>query len=82
MGWMAHRKWKEIKQQPGTAGPGNLLGCCFLSFHFLWAIHLVHPVLGALDNLVLGKHCLVAGLSLYPVPPVQGDISTRGHIFC
>ena len=20
---MAHRKWKEIKQQPGTAGPGN-----------------------------------------------------------
>ena len=38
MGRMAHRKWKEIKQQPRTAGPGNMLGCCLLSFHFLWAI--------------------------------------------
>ena len=33
-----HRKWKEIKLQPGTAGPGNRLGCCLVSFHFLWAI--------------------------------------------
>ena len=24
--------------QPGTAGPGNSLGCCLISFHFLWAI--------------------------------------------
>ena len=32
MGWMAHRKWKEIKQQPGTAGPNNMLGCCLVSF--------------------------------------------------
>ena len=44
MGWMAHRKWKEIKQQPGTAGQGNMLGCCLLSFHFLWAIHPIRPV--------------------------------------
>ena len=35
---MAHRKWKETKQQPGTAGPGNMLGSCLVSFHFLWAI--------------------------------------------
>ena len=35
---MAHRKWKETKQQPGTVGPGNMLGCCLVSFHFLWAI--------------------------------------------
>ena len=28
---MAHRKWKETKQEPGTAGPGNMLGCCLLS---------------------------------------------------
>ena len=47
MGWMAHRKWKEIKQQPGTAGPGNMLDCCLLSFHFLWAIHPIRPVLVA-----------------------------------
>ena len=29
---------KETKLQPGTAGPGNRLGCCLISFHFLWAI--------------------------------------------
>ena len=34
----AHRKWKETKLQPGTGGPRNRLGCCFVSFHFLWAI--------------------------------------------
>ena len=35
---MAHRKWKETKEQPGTAGPGNMLSCCLISFHFLWVI--------------------------------------------
>ena len=35
---MARRIWKETKQEPGTAGPGNMLGCCFVSFHFLWAV--------------------------------------------
>ena len=25
---IAHRKWKETKLLPGTAGPGNRLGCC------------------------------------------------------
>ena len=35
---MAHRKWKETKLQPGTAGPRNLLGCCLVSFHILWSI--------------------------------------------
>ena len=44
IGWMADRKWKETKLQPGTAGPGNMLGCCLLYFHFLWAIHPIHPV--------------------------------------
>ena len=32
------RTWKETKQEPGTAGPGSMLGCYFVSFHFLWAI--------------------------------------------
>ena len=32
---MAHRKWKETKLQPGTAGTGNMLGCCLVSLHFL-----------------------------------------------
>ena len=35
---IAHRKWKETKQDPGTAGPGNRLGCCLIYLHFLWAI--------------------------------------------
>ena len=54
MGWMAHRKWKEAKQLPGTAGPGNMLGCCLIYFHFLWAIHPIRPVVsdhhGQLDS--------------------------------
>ena len=44
MGWIAYRKWKEIKQQPSTVGPGNMLGCSLVSFHFLGAIHPFHPV--------------------------------------
>ena len=35
---MAQRKRKDTKQQPGTAEPGNMLGCCLISFHSLWAI--------------------------------------------
>ena len=35
---MAHRKWRETKLHPGTAGPGSMLGCCLIYFHFLWAI--------------------------------------------
>ena len=35
---MAHRIWKETNQEPGTAGPGNMLGSCFVSIHFMWAI--------------------------------------------
>ena len=42
--WMLHRKRKETKQQPGTAGQGNILGFCLVSFHFLWAIHPIRPV--------------------------------------
>ena len=33
---LLHRKWREIQLQPGTAGPGNMLGCCLIYFHFLW----------------------------------------------
>ena len=35
---MAQRKWKDTKQQPGTARAGNMLGCSLISFNFLWAI--------------------------------------------
>ena len=36
--YSTHRKWREIKLQPGTAGTGNMLGCSLISFHFLLAI--------------------------------------------
>ena len=35
---MARRIWKTTKQEPGTAGPGNMLGCCLVALHFPWAI--------------------------------------------
>ena len=35
---MAHSIWKETKQETGLAVPGNMLGCCLISFHFQWAI--------------------------------------------
>ena len=37
-GWMErmlHRRRKETKQQPGTAGPGSILGCCLVSLRIL-----------------------------------------------
>ena len=44
VGWMTHRKWKEIKQQlsmlPGPAVPGS----CLVAFYFRWAIHPIRPV--------------------------------------
>ena len=38
MWWMAHRKWKESKQQPSMLPGPAVPGCCLFSFHFLWAI--------------------------------------------
>ena len=35
---MAHRKWKESKQQPSMLPGPAVPGCCYISFHFLWAI--------------------------------------------
>ena len=46
----AQRKWKDTKQHPGTAGPGNMLGCCLISFHFLWVIHPIRPVKSGRDG--------------------------------
>ena len=35
---MAHRKWKEFKQQPIMLPGSAVPGCCLVSFHILWAI--------------------------------------------
>ena len=53
---MAHRKWKETKLQPGTAGPGNVLCCCLVSFHFLWAILCPQAVVYR-ENLFIRVYC-------------------------
>ena len=42
---LAHRKWKETKQQPIMLPGPAVPGCCLVSFHFLWAILRPHPVL-------------------------------------
>ena len=50
---IAQRKWKDTKLQPGTAGPGNMLGCCLVYFHFLWAILSTSTVHGDSSALTL-----------------------------
>ena len=35
---------EKTMQTAGTAGPGNMLACCLVYFHFLWAILWPHPV--------------------------------------
>ena len=45
---MAHRKWKEFKQQPSMLPGSAVPGSCLVSFYFLWAIlstSTVHTVL-------------------------------------
>ena len=44
MGWMAHRKWKAIKQQPSMLPGPAVPGSCLASFLFRWAIHPIRPV--------------------------------------
>ena len=55
---MAYRKWKETKVHPGTAGPGNRLGCSLVSFHFLFAILCPQAVFIIVSNLadILAAH--------------------------
>ena len=58
---IAHRKLKETKQEPGTAGPGNMLGCCLVSFYFLFP-HPVHDL-----RIITHKSCkLISHLNVWP----------------
>ena len=43
MGWMAHRKWKDNKQQPSMLPGPTVPGCYLLSF--LRPIHPIRPVI-------------------------------------
>ena len=60
---MAHRKWKESKLQPGTAGPGNMLVCCLVSFHFLWAILCPQAV----------HICFIPPVKVWPIDLLHAD---------
>ena len=42
---MANRKWKASKQQPSMLSGPAVPGYSLVSFHFLWAIHPIRPVL-------------------------------------
>ena len=67
---LAHRKWKETKLQPGTAGPGNMLGSCLVSLHFLWAILYPQAVQDVSSEMRLGFDDLDFKCStLYPTLP-------------
>ena len=50
---MAHRKWKETKQQPNMLPGQAVPGSCLVSFHILWAILSTSTVLGfQVDNIL------------------------------
>ena len=55
---IAHRKWNETKQEPGLAGPGNMLACYIVSFHFLWAILSTSTVEGKLEGKLTDIPCI------------------------
>ena len=71
---MAHRKWKETKLQPGTAGPGNMLGCSLASFLFLWAIlcpQAVHPPIGMVEVNLEHYNCFHFGVKYTQFPGIR-----------
>ena len=43
-------KRKETKQQPGTAVPGNILGCCLVSLSFLCDIPCTRVLVFLVDS--------------------------------
>ena len=52
---MAHRKWKEANQQPGTAGPGNMLWMLLSLFRF----RVGHPMSAGCTDLVSDRNCSI-----------------------
>ena len=51
---MAHRKWKETKQQPSMLPVLAVPGCCLISFHIMWAILSTSTVRGWSKRSILG----------------------------
>ena len=82
--WMSHRKLKETKQQPGTARPANILGCCLVSFHFRCDIHPIRPVLLSIERklvlyLIFDTHGFVADLA-FPTVNVKDVVPNRRQV--
>ena len=65
MGWMAHRKWKEIKEQPSILPGPAVPGSCLASFHFLWVIHPIRPVVFSSNILTRNRWFSVFALHSY-----------------
>ena len=80
MEWMSHKKHKETKQQPGTAGPGNILGCCLVFFRFLCNIHSIHPVLEIRASKVPHPVFLMAGLNEPAMSSCEGPWLLRSGL--
>ena len=88
------REWKETKQQPGTAGPGKMLGCCLVSFHFLWgklSMHTVYDILktfGFFDPLPPLSLSQISGFCSFsllfgdPSPPTTADVMYGSPLTC
>ena len=62
---MAHRKWKESKQQPKMLPGPAVPGCCLVSFCFLCDIHSVQSYLARAQTHREGK---VIGTIFQPPP--------------
>ena len=61
---MAHRKWKEIKQQPSMLPGPDVPVCCLVYFHFMRAIYPIHPV-ELVEDCPRRQHVLCVRLHLY-----------------
>ena len=62
---MAHRKWKETKQEPSMLPGPAVPGCSFVSFHFLWAILCPQAVLLFIQAMSMhGRHSHASAVTM------------------
>ena len=79
---MAHRIWTETKQHPGTAEPDNMLGCCLISFYFLWAILSTSTVYLTQENICYQQYDDATGGWLNRTMEVTAAAGIIIYLFC
>ena len=77
---MAHKKWKEIKQQPSLLPGPAVPGCSLVYFHFLWAI--LCPQAVALSELTLVSSSFVFDFCLFMSPIYRYFSAAQSVITC